>query len=406
MQSGSARLMAVGVGLVALIASTYGVAYLLGSRGLVGGFSSSPSEAALVAAVRSALAEPNQLTRAAELLPGLEALGPRDLAAVVSAFEDTFVSVGPGSVALELLCARWASLDPQGALERILGWRTYPYYRRLGLSHLMRSWARNDPAAARRGLDAIEPTLPSAVTEAFIEGWSESQDPEIWEAYVAGLPFGRESAEKLIQRLMAREGVEALVARVEALPDDSGDDGFKQEALQRVVMVAARTDIERATALVERYLNSPLGEGLPAGLGRWWVARDGARAMEWLESLPREPGGRGALRTAYRRWTVIDPDAALAWLEARPDGDLPEIHYVYVGALANSDPERAAALAERLPEERRERALRQVGRAWLAQDPKAAQAFIERNGLGPEIARPGMPKQRQRARAAGGTAQR
>src|SRR5262245_14602537 len=73
-------------------------------------------------AVAAALAEPNELVRAAGLVPILLRLRAGQLDAIVGAYEATFPSVGPGSVALELLGETWARLDAEGALRQITGW--------------------------------------------------------------------------------------------------------------------------------------------------------------------------------------------------------------------------------------------------------------------------------------------
>lgn len=173
------RVFVVGFGLAVLAAASYGLGHRWGSREVapIGDLDAEP----LATAVGAALAEPNELARAGGLVPILMRLRtPRDLDAVVSAYEATFTSVGPGSVALDLLAAAWAKLDPEGAFDRIGSWGRY--WQTLALPPLMQSWARRDSPSARRAATGIEaPDLRSAAIVAVIRGRAEAGDPEVWQ---------------------------------------------------------------------------------------------------------------------------------------------------------------------------------------------------------------------------------
>ena len=143
MRSGWMRPIAIGVGMAILVISAFALGNALAARGFLTGTSAPPSGNQLVASVREALAEPNVLTRGERLAPLLQSMQAADLEAVVGAYEETFPGLGPGKVAMQLLCERWAQIDPQAATRHIGSWKTY--WKRMALSFLMRSWARSGP---------------------------------------------------------------------------------------------------------------------------------------------------------------------------------------------------------------------------------------------------------------------
>ena len=354
------RLFAVCIGLAGLTAASFGMGHRFASREL-------DRQAEKVGpAATAALAEPNELVRAAGLVPVLLRLRADHLDAIVGAYEATFTSVGPGSVAMELLGGAWARLDPVGALRRITGWEAY--WQSLALPPLLRSWAGRDPAAARDAVAGIElPRLRNEAIAAVIRGWAESEDPEVWQGYVAGLPFGEEAASELFVRVAAREGVGGLLQRVEAMPERTAQ-GFKPRAMRLAVHIAARSDPEEAAAFVERQ-DSPEAGRLKSIVAGSWVASDGPRAMAWVLGQPPDAGRDGAFRVAFRTWLQLDREAALAWASAQADATLAPALDLYAKGVAKIDPERGIEIADgiRDPEARR-KVLVEIGRSRAPED--------------------------------------
>jgi len=381
MRSGWMRPLAICVGMALLVISAFTLGNALAVRGLLTDTSAPPSGSQLVASVREALAEPNELTRGERLAPLLQSMQAADLESVVGAYEETFPGLGPGKVAMQLLCERWAQIDPQAAARHISGWRSY--WERMALAFLMRSWARIDASAAREALEDIEidPTPRKLATAALLEGWADSGAPNVWEGYVAGLPFGFDAALEFMSKLAGNEGLDRLVARVEALPDESGE-GFKRRALQVLVVIAIRNEPERALAVVERYADTPSGRGLRTTLGMQWVVRDGPSTMAWLLARSTELELEYVIRSAYQRWLAVDADAALEWAIEEPAPQLIAFLDLYAVALAERDPQRAAELAESVESEsRRSTALRKVAESWRSHNPTAANRWFEERGL-------------------------
>src|SRR2546428_755514 len=151
----------------------------------------------------------------------------------------------------------------------------------MALPFLMRSWARRDMVSARAALETLRAEaaeLRYAATQAVILGWADSGDPAIWDAYVAGLPFGSNAAYDLMRRIGAREGIDALLRRTESVPADAASE-FHSTAMRYAVDIAAQTDPERAAAFAEQHRGS-VGD-LERIVAMRWAERDGPRATEW-----------------------------------------------------------------------------------------------------------------------------
>src|SRR5262245_48809111 len=287
--------------------------------------------------VRAALGELDPLARTAALVPVLRGLRPEDLDEVVAAYEATLRGVGPGGAAIELLCEAWAALDPRGALERIGRW---PAERRSeGVRACLRSWARREPRAAYEWTaSGVEPEARQAV----FSGWAESGDPAMWDFVARMTPsMDREIASNVLMMwVMARGGVDDLLARVEALPDDAPG-RFKLAAFRTATGLAAYLDPELALAFVDRHAGGPYDKGLLKRLAVRQLPRDGPGTMQMLLDRPAGTERDWALRETYRRWLVTDREAALSWMPeaAASDPRFLPLCDIYAVALAQIDPE-------------------------------------------------------------------
>jgi hypothetical protein len=344
------------------------------------------------ARVRSALGEPDALARAAALVPALRDLREQDLEEVVSSYEASFGAGGGAGTSIQLLCEAWAHLDPVGALDRMHGW---PAERRSeAIPALLRAWARREPEAARQWAEDV--VDGGEAMRAVLSGWAESGDPEMWDFVMELRPgMDRESASILLmQQVVARGGFDALLARVEALPDDAPR-GFKLAAYRTATGLVADHDPRLALAFVDRHRSGPYHKGLLRRVAVRWVRHDAPRAMKELLDRPAGTERDWALREAYRRWLRADRDAALAWMPdaAARDRRFVPLCDVYALALAQSDPQRrgrsmarAARFAEAIADEekRRETSVK-LGVVWLHHEPDAAVAWLEAQGLEAEV---------------------
>ena len=399
------RIAVIGGG--ALVAVAFALGYYLGRPHLL---PASASADQVSSAVRAALLEPDQLERASELAPILASLNAQNLEAVVGVYESTLTSGGPGPVAMEMLAEAWSKLDPAGAFQRIQGWE---YYRITALPLLVRSWARHDRASARAAVESLEVlsrTERDNVYEAVILGWADSGDPAIWDAYVAGQPFGSNAAYVLMQRIAASEGGVALLRRAESLPEDAPG-RFRPLALRYAADIAAETDPERAAEFAERNRGWMEG-GLQWVVANRWAMSDAPRATQWALTQPEGPAREQALRAAFRKWLASDERAAIAWAQAQPEEVLAPVLGLYARVLGKSDPKRAMEISADLadPAERL-RTQRVVAKRWLAREPKIATDWLKQNDLEDLIAKrrrpdPGPPPGPTAAQPEGGKGDR
>jgi hypothetical protein len=332
----------------------------------------------VVSAAGAALAKPSPLECAAGLAPILASLDARELEAVVGAFEATFTSGGPDPSAMEMLAAAWSKIDPAGALERIQGWTLY--WQKVAMPPLIRGWARRDLVSARAAVETIDAKLRNSVSTAVILGWDESGDPGFWDAYIAGLPFGRTAAPDLIRRIGAREGIEALLRRVDGVPEAAAG-GIRPQLLRQAVAFAAQSDPERAAAFAEAHRESaPELEGIVA---TQWAEGDGTRAAEWALARPSGPVREQVLRSAFGSWARSDPSAALEWAERQPDEVRGAFLDSYATALADTEPQRALEVSAAIADATRRRQIQeQLAQSWLAKQPEIASSWLEEHELG------------------------
>jgi hypothetical protein len=237
------------------------------------------------------------------------------------------------------------------------------------------------------------PRNNDGLNSALVEGWLESGLPGLVE-YLAEMPPGAErqfAIAALARRLILREGIDAALRWAEALPDEAPSQ-FKLQAYRRVASAVADIDPQRAAHWAEKQLAGDFGNGVPRRVGvRWvrWDGQDGEPAMTWLASLPAVDHLPHAVESTYREWLRHDREGALRWLrEVEPNPTFePAISLYAFVAVSDGDSQTALEWAQRLHDEGlRHQTLEKVARAWFANDPEAARAWVEGSEL-PEAAR-------------------
>jgi hypothetical protein len=357
----------------------------------------------VTASVVGALSIDDALARAALLAALLEGLGPDAVSEVKIAWERNAEN-GRGDPGAELLLiVEWlARHDPEGAYAwlRVRGRQ----HSTLVLRGLIRAWAARDPAAAREVISKRTTRRDSSLlTSALVEGWLESGLPGLEEYLIEMAPSNERQLgiAALARRLVLRDGIDAALRWVEALPDEAPG-RFKLQAYRRVASAVADIDPQRAARWAEKQLAGDFGDGLPRRVGVRWSGQDGEAAMTWLASLPAVDHLPFAVEATYREWLRHDREGALRWLrEVEPNPTFEPAISLYALVTVPDDPQTALEWAQRLQdEELRHLTLEKLARAWLANDPEAARAWIEASEL-PEAARKralAPPKKPQRTR--------
>lgn len=330
--------------------------------------------------LEAALGIPNARARALHLARYFDQASPADLDTTLQTYQAAEAYID--ALALVLLADWWASFDAPGALYRTL----QPGFNFVDANAarytIVRRWARQDPAAARKFVDEHRGSVNSdLLTQALVVGWSERDGvSDVWR-YIEKLRTGRER-QKAILALVVRSftinGVDETLRSVEALPDEAPGN-FKLQAFRRTAWALARYDPERARQWSAERSGDPLGAGLLRLVGVSLARTGGEDALEWLRKrLPGEERDQ-AIRESFRAWLVSDRETAIAWLRgATPDSALEPALVALIPTLGRSDPEQARALLDRIEDPGlSEAAYLALARAWIAHDREAALAWLE-----------------------------
>ena len=342
---------------------------------------------------RAALENPDPIERTAQLarlLPGLDAKSLGDVEAV---YRDFFEPTLTDSSIL-LLAEAFAVEDPAGGLDRVERWPMQ--FAPVARQALLRGWGRRNNSAALQWIEGVpDPQQQSEDSLAVLSGWAESGDPEIW----VRLPrmatsLAREGAiSTAMLWVMAREGTDEMIARVEQVPDNSGPD-FKWNAMLNAAGLLAIRDPDVAFDFASRHAENPMGSGMLRRVGITWSRIDPDAAMSALLALPPSEERDWGLDQTYLTWLRRDRRAALAWLPESAAGD-PRYaplakHYAVFRAQTGSD--RGASIREAIEwaervgeEEERHKALIRLGVLWLSYEPDAAADWIAERGIEREV---------------------
>jgi hypothetical protein len=109
--------------------------------------------------------------------------------------------------------------------------------------------------------------------------------------------------------------------------------------------------------------------------------------MAWLATLPPGRAREQGIEDTYRAWLGWHPQQALEWLRAQPPQPWHEpLVPLYAVARSTVDPEDALAWAQRARDERqRHDAMITILRTWRRRDAAAADAWIEKAGVSPDV---------------------
>ena len=273
-----------------------------------------PANGPISGAVRNTLSIKNPLERAAALAGLLSVVPFSAYEEVENAFDAFFIE----NYELEhvLFVEWWAQFDPRAAYE----WTRAAYkgkHPRVVMA-AVEAWARQDPQEALGVALALPRVgqLLDAGQLAVIAGWDDSGEPGL-DAYLARMPQGtmRQAAmDTIIRRRLLRDGPDAALTFVEAVPDNSPAD-FKRRLRRRFVNQMAKMDPHVAKKVARQWAAA---EGGDAALLRllavnWSKNGDPQEVMEWFGSLDAgvsyEVSDEGT-REGYRAWLNTDRDVA------------------------------------------------------------------------------------------------
>jgi hypothetical protein len=345
-------------------------------------------------ALADALADPDAYARARALGTLLPSLGRSAVPAVVKTLETFQLELG--AVEFELLLRFWASHEPAEATRWSFK-KSPPLFRIAGARTAVEIWGEADPAAA---VVAVESALAEASEDvarasllALVRGWTRTDRPGL-EKYIEGLGSGVKRQRAIYAyaiALAAEDGSDAAIRWGESVPED--DRRYKLEVLRQVTSALTWADMDAALRFCQSHCDGPLGKGLRNTIirARLRSGEYGGDVITWVTSAPegeeeQRENKRHSLWVAYGVWAYRDREAAMAWmaekLEGEPEPWLQALMGEYARQLAAESPAEGIRWAEQVEDdEERELSLVRITRAWMQQDPEAAEAWLSQSSL-------------------------
>jgi hypothetical protein len=354
------------------------------------GSESSPSLSS--SSLDEAFGEYDPLRRAYLISHALQDFGPDDLPELQRVLVDRRMGIVPEEVRLFMLA--WARFDAPGAFawasEGPAGWRATL------TGEAMFAWAYYDGVAAMAVVDEAEdPERVVALRQRALDGWMRSEDKQGVTEYISTYPDIERRGRfyfLLGGEVVMREGTDAAMRWVEALPDDAPGKQQKSALFNIVAKLVAGEDPVLAAEWFLAHRTQPYSKRALTEIARRWVQnRDNApAAFEWLLAMSSDGIRAGerddAIAKGFRSWIQTDPEGAQQWLLSMLPN--PELDVAIREAIKRLLPKPGAAMpwARRLDGEagRRAESVR-VGIRWRAKDQAAFNDWLKENDLPEEI---------------------
>ena len=237
-----------------------------------------------------------------------------------------------GRAAKSVIYSRYAELDPNAALERIIA--AGPLDLHL-VEVVFRAWAKYDLTAALRRAETLPPAYRRGAGAAILsvsEGALPGQRDEI------AATFGLRGQ---LERMQADEAMHdsPTIAWQQALAAPPSQDRFA--ILHRIALGWARRDPQRALAAVAELSQTNVRQTIRHQLMAFWAMQDRQAARAWVDALP-------------------------------PSKDRIEMASGFATGLATEAPQEALDFALTLAAHERGGVASAVFAAWAQQDPRAA----------------------------------
>ncbi|HSP42662.1 MAG TPA: hypothetical protein VLO11_07320 [Luteolibacter sp.] len=219
------------------------------------------------------------------------------------------------------LFAAWGSHDPATALMRAI--ELTPDEARSATEHVVRGWAKTDPAAAAAWVLQTAPTDGRWIAGVY-QSWI-SVSPEQAKLWFDALPEGDAKRTAYALTHHSSGTLTMPVFSTQLVPDHSWTTKPVSDRNNTDLIHWAIQDTEGARAFVEENGNDPASKQLSAQVAKAIAGKHGpSAAMEWVLRLPEENGNREmALSTVFYDWSEKDPAAAGAMLASMPPASCP-----------------------------------------------------------------------------------
>lgn len=291
---------------------------------------------------------------------------------------DHFEKLPPGETrrqAISDLFAAWGSQDPETALTRAkeLTLEDLPS----ATEHILRGWAKADPAAAAAWVFKTAPTDGKWLAGVY-QSWI-SIAPEQARVWFDSLPEGDAKRSAFTLTHSAGNTIEMPVFSTrDRPPDQSWISKPISERNDTDLIHWARQDTEGARSFVEQNGNNPASKQLAAQVAMVISGKNGpSAALDWALGLSEENGIREQARwIVLHEWSEKDPEATagkLASLDTNQIGTLP---IMLVDSWVKQDPTAAADWVAGWKGDYQPNLVDGVIDRWQHQDPQAAYQWL------------------------------
>jgi hypothetical protein len=339
-----------------------------------------------------AFAEFDPLRRPYLITYALQDFGPDDLPELHRVLVDRRLGIVREEVRMFMLA--WARFDGPGAYawasQGPMGWRPTL------TGEAIFAWAYHDGAAAMAVVDETEdPERRTVLRQQALDGWMHSDDKQGVADYLitaTGMKRRARFYNLLGAEVVMREGTDAAMRWVEALPDDTPKEQQKSILFKVVAKLVAGEDPVRAAEWFLAHRTQPYSKRALTDIATRWVQnRDNApAAFEWLLAMSSDGIRAGerddAIARGFRSWIQSDPEGAQQWLLSMLPN--PELEVAIREAIKRLLPKPGAAMpwARRLngEAERHAESVR-VGIRWRDKDQAAFNDWLKENDLPEEI---------------------
>ncbi len=287
--------------------------------------------------------------------------------------------------ALRAVVSRLASTQPEQATQFLLSQPDSKQRDELG-GTLAETWARQDPQSAAGWVSQLPDGRLRQEAAAGLERSWAPQDPEATANFIMNsLPPG-EARTSLLRDVAqtwtwARSSSPAAMAWAGQLPAGTDHDAFVAGISQGL----APGDPSQAAPLAASIAPGELQSEAFRMVARFWVFHYGNApdAAAWSATLSPGPTRAAAMAAITRDWALLDPMASGAWLESLPANDArAKAAEAYVDQTAWCRPDLAAQWVGSIADEAtRNDQIENIARAWLKQNPAAAQAWLQQTSL-------------------------
>lgn len=327
-----------------------------------------------LARLESIVRSEDLLGRSRALLAFIDQLAPRDFEGAVAHFRSLGITedrLGEYS----LLLTSWAQTDPAAALA----YTTENTNGKFASDAVLTAWASRDPEAAIRWAnthhqgDGANPYLPG-----IIRSLSQS-DPARATQLLAAMPKSTQRAEALdfFMPHLLQKGKAATHAWIASLSDES----LKNGAMTRAAGPLAKTDPQGTISWLLANPSDAAVQRLDNIFSDLMKSNPSAAASTFA-SIPAGPYRSTALRGMVNSVSKDDPNEGVKLMNLYPNDTTDRVVQNFIWHSFGTDPITAISQIPRIANEQdREKMYQRTLRAWMNQDPIAAEGWIQRNPL-------------------------